>query len=787
MKKSAENAERILILAPSGNDAANAAMVLHRAGIAATICEDSKAIVRNFEHGAGALLVAQEALTNEAVANLTRILQQPPWSDIPLIIITGLNEAEGETMRLLQLFPHGNVTLMERPLRATTLTSALNVALRARRRQYEIRNFLAEQEKTLKRIREDERRFRAVFNQQFQFMALLSPDGVVFEINDLPLLTSGIKREEALGKLFWETPFWAHLPEMQKTWPQRLAHAAKTNGPVLSVDEFETAAGEVRIADAAVTAVKGTDGKVEFFIIQASDITERTRAEAALRDTSQRYKTLFESIDVGFCVIEVIFDQNKPIDYRFIEVNPAFEKQTGLRDAAGKRMRELAPAHEQIWFDTYGKVAKTGEPVRFQNEAQALNRWFDVYAFRIGKPNLHRVAILFTDVTERNRTEEALRQSEERYRTLVSQVQDYAIFTVDLEGHASSFNEGVNRVFGWDEKEFIGHNVRRDFTPADVANGVPERELEYARQHGRASNDRWMRRSNGDEFWASGVTTPLRNAKGEIIGFTKVLRDLTARKKMEQELEESRRQLQQHARELEQRVAERTARLQETISELEAFSYSVSHDLRAPLRAMQGYSHFLLEDYAGQLDAAGQDFINRIVKAAERLDRLVSDILTYSRAGRTDIKRDVVNVERLIRDVVMSYPALQKENADIELQSPLLPVLGHEGSLTQCISNLLANAVKFMPDHQKPRVRIWTEPRGKCVRINFKDNGIGIPPAHQERIFKMFEKGPHDKSYEGTGIGLAIVRKAVERMDGSIGVESTPGQGSLFWLELPAP
>jgi signal transduction histidine kinase len=237
--------------------------------------------------------------------------------------------------------------------------------------------------------------------------------------------------------------------------------------------------------------------------------------------------------------------------------------------------------------------------------------------------------------------------------------------------------------------------------------------------------------------------------------------------------------------ELEKRVEERTARLTETIAELEAFSYSVSHDLRTPLRAMQGYSEFLWEDYSAQLDDTGKEYLHRILQASGRLDRLVQDILAYSRLSRGEWEIKDIRLQMLLKDVIESYPMLQPSSIDIESELPLLSVRGHEGSLTQVFSNLLTNALKFVPEGRKPRVKIRTEPFDGKVRLWFEDNGIGIAPAYWERIFKIFEKAPGEKEYDGTGIGLAIVRKAVERMGGRVGVKSAVGEGCKFWIELP--
>jgi signal transduction histidine kinase len=245
-------------------------------------------------------------------------------------------------------------------------------------------------------------------------------------------------------------------------------------------------------------------------------------------------------------------------------------------------------------------------------------------------------------------------------------------------------------------------------------------------------------------------------------------------------------QLREHAQKLEERVAERTARLAETISELEAFSYSVSHDLRAPLRTMQGYSHYLLEDVGHLLPEQSRAHLDRIAACATRLDTLVQDILTYSRVARDDLEVASVDLNRLIHDIIEEYPGFQPPRAKITIRGPIPAVLGHQGSLTQCVSNLLGNAVKFVPPGVTPAIAIDGERDGAEVRVRFCDNGIGIDPAALPKIFKMFERVHPQGKYEGTGIGLAIVRKAVERMGGSVGVDSTPGKGSQFWIRLRA-
>jgi signal transduction histidine kinase len=247
-----------------------------------------------------------------------------------------------------------------------------------------------------------------------------------------------------------------------------------------------------------------------------------------------------------------------------------------------------------------------------------------------------------------------------------------------------------------------------------------------------------------------------------------------------------REQLQAYTTELEKRVAQRTAALEETNAELESFSYSVSHDLRAPLRTMQGFTQALLEDYGDQLDSIGQDYARYIAESAVQMDTLISDLLAYSRLSRTEIQIQPVDLSSVMSDALSQMTAeLQERKAEIIVADPLPQVMAHRRTLIQVVMNLLSNAIKFVELDVQPQVRVWVEDRQDCIRLWIVDNGLGIAVEHQERIFRVFERLHGIETYPGTGIGLAIVRKGVERMGGRVGLESQIGQGSRFWLELP--
>ncbi|URD49244.1 ATP-binding protein [Chroococcidiopsis sp. CCNUC1] len=241
---------------------------------------------------------------------------------------------------------------------------------------------------------------------------------------------------------------------------------------------------------------------------------------------------------------------------------------------------------------------------------------------------------------------------------------------------------------------------------------------------------------------------------------------------------------------LEQKVSDRTAQLQDINQELEAFAYSVSHDLRAPLRTIQGFAQALKEDYSDRLDDLGNEYLQSITADAVQMDRLITELLAYSQLTRTKITLQPVALMATIESACKQLEMdLQEKQAEITVTTPLPTVLAHSPTLTQAIANLLSNALKFIKPESRPQVEIKYQlaqrDRQQWVRLWIIDNGIGIASSDTERIFRIFERLHGIETYPGTGIGLAIVRKSIERMGGCVGVESQLGQGSRFWIELP--
>lgn len=223
----------------------------------------------------------------------------------------------------------------------------------------------------------------------------------------------------------------------------------------------------------------------------------------------------------------------------------------------------------------------------------------------------------------------------------------------------------------------------------------------------------------------------------------------------------------------------------EAESDLEAFSHALLHDLRAPLRSICGYAELVLGEDGAALGPRGRNHLERVTKAASRLDSLIQDVLTLYGVHKARIVQERVNLEELLRTILIEHRDFRRAAADVHVQRPLLSMRGHPALLHQCVSHLLDNALKFVERGVKAKIRVWTESCGSDVRLWIEDNGIGIPKDSQDMVFGIFYRTHQIGHYAGTGVGLAIVSRGINRMGGTVGVESELGKGSRFWIQLP--
>lgn len=463
--------------------------------------------------------------------------------------------------------------------------------------------------------------------------------------------------------------------------------------------------------------------------------------------------------------------------------NPGAERMFGYiaKEIVGTNISALIPpTHADEWQLIQEKFSReeriTGlESERLRKDGSLAQVSLSISPIRDRLGKLIGAAAIGRDITERMRREQKIAEQ----ARLLGLAHD-AICVRDAKDRIIFWNRGAEELYGWSQDEVLGrvtHELLRTVFPH------PLKEITaQLNDAGWWSGELIHTRRDGVCLYVNSLWTLDRDAEGRPAGVLENNNDITKRKQAEEALREANDRLANQAAELERTVTERTEKLRETLSDLEGFSYSVAHDLRAPLRAMQSFSDILAKECSDQISVKGKDYIRRITTSAERMDKLIQDVLNYSRIVRSPFPPVQVDVERLLSGILESYEHLQPPRAEILLEGHFPRVMANEALLTQCISNLLGNAVKFVAPGIVPRVRVWAETRDSRVWLFFRDNGIGIEKEEHGKIFEIFQQ--LNQGFEGTGVGLAIVKKATERMGASVGLESEPGNGSTFWLEL---
>jgi PAS domain S-box-containing protein len=380
------------------------------------------------------------------------------------------------------------------------------------------------------------------------------------------------------------------------------------------------------------------------------------------------------------------------------------------------------------------------------------------------------------DTRERERVEEELRQSEARFRLLVERVGDYAIFMVDPAGLVASWNAGAERIKGYRENEILGRHFSCFYSGEDQDAGKPQMELRVAASEGGFEDEGWRIRKDGSRFWANVVITALRDPHERLLGFSKITRDLTDRRKIEEDV-----------RKLNLELQARNAELARSNADLQQFAYVASHDLQEPLRMVISYLQILTEQYKGKLGADADEFIGYAVDGGYRMRQLITDLLEYSRVGTSDEKPVPTECGAVLEEVRANLDlAIRESSAVITCDPDPLPIVVADPSqMLQLFQNLIGNAIKFRGT-RVPRISVSARRDGRHWLFSVADNGIGIEPEHQESIFLIFRRLHGRMEYPGTGIGLAICKKIVDQLGGRIWVESEPGKGSTFFFTVAA-
>jgi PAS domain S-box-containing protein len=408
--------------------------------------------------------------------------------------------------------------------------------------------------------------------------------------------------------------------------------------------------------------------------------------------------------------------------------------------------------------------------------------------FAIDNARLHQHTVRALADTEQARHRAAASEGElGRQRLLLKTIIDAVpalVAYVGPDGHVLVHNEKYREWLGRADPAITG----RPLAEASAADG-PERTAAHVRAALRGETVSYEERlqAGGTEREVAVTLRPDPDDHGRVRGAVFHAYDVTERNRAYADLAAARELLRGHADVLEARVHERTASLRELNAELEAFTYSVSHDLRTPLQFIRRYAEAIGHDDENELGAESRAHLNRIISAAVRMDVIIHDLLGYSRLGRGDVALAPRSLDEAVAETIAQQQAVtQRLGAQIIVESPLPPVLADDAGLFQILSNLISNALKFTSTGRAPMIRLRAEKRDAFVRLWVIDNGIGIHERHHGKIFQLFERGPDTTAYPGTGLGLALVRKAASRMGGRCGLESAPGSGSRFWVDFPA-
>ncbi len=619
--------------------------------------------------------------------------------------------------------------------------------------------------------------------------------------------------------------------------------------------------------------------------------------------SEELFRKLFENMLNGFAYCKMFYENERPTDFLYINVNEAFESLTGLKNVLGKKVSEVIPGIQEAdpeLLERYGRVALTGKPEVFETYLESLKMWFSISVY---SPQKEYFVAIFDVISERKLIEETLKENEEKYRILIQNIGN-PLFSINPDGTYRFANDAYTKLINKTPAEIIGKTVMDLFPPEEAEKrrlffsqvidsgekgyaelkfvasdgeiryshstlepikdqrgktlwalgiaiditerkrieeallesedkfkyifdhsvigksitfpsgeihvnkafcemlGYKQEELEKTKWQdishpddietteemirslisGEKDTARFIKRylhTNGSVVWTDVGTALRRDEDGKPLYFITAINNITERKNAES-------QIKKLNEELEERVIQRTEQLQAANKELEAFSYSVSHDLRAPLRSVHGFTKILLEDYEANLDEEGKRICGIISSSANQMGELIDDLLSFSRIGRSRLKPSEIDMKKMVR-LLFEGMTSPSETKRIKLKiGKMHKVIGDVTLLGQVWINLLSNAIKYSSKNEFSEISVGSNVSGEIIIYYIKDNGVGFDKQYSHKLFGVFQRLHSEAEFEGNGVGLAIVQRIILKHGGKVWAEGEVGKGATFYFSLPA-